>query len=145
MYRSCYYRSCCSSYFSDVVRGYKKRQACTFIKKRLWHRCFPVNCATFLRNLFLQNTSRWLLQTFVTGRKVFRNLSDNVDFFKIIYGKVISSRTLSHLILLRQSCEKCPNFKQTKQAILLIFPYVSPGFYLHYRFAALRFMVFITK
>ena len=108
MYRSCYYRSCCSSYFSYVFREYKKRQACTFIKKGLWHRCFPVNCATFLKNLFLQNTSGWLLQTFVTGRKVFRNLSDIVDFFKIIYGKLISSRTLSHLTLLKQSCEKCP-------------------------------------
>ena len=28
-----------------------------FNKKRLWHRCFPVNFAKFLRHLFLQNTS----------------------------------------------------------------------------------------
>ena len=27
------------------------------LKKRLWHRCFPVNVAKFLRTSFLQNTS----------------------------------------------------------------------------------------
>ena len=32
-------------------------QACNFIKERLWHRCFPVNFAKFLRTPFLQNTS----------------------------------------------------------------------------------------
>ena len=31
---------------------------CNFIKKkRLWHRCFPVNFAKFLKHVFLQNTS----------------------------------------------------------------------------------------
>ena len=35
----------------------------TLLKKRLWHRCFPVNFAKFLRAPFLQNTSgRLLLQ-----------------------------------------------------------------------------------
>ena len=29
----------------------------TLLKKRLWHRCFPVNFAKFLRTPFLQNTS----------------------------------------------------------------------------------------
>ena len=32
--------------------------------KRLWHRCFPVNFAKFLRTPFLQNTSGRLLLTF---------------------------------------------------------------------------------
>ena len=31
------------------------------LKMRLWHRCFPVNFAKFLRTPFLQNTSGWLL------------------------------------------------------------------------------------
>ena len=35
--------------------------ACNFIKKRLWHWCFPVNFAKFLRAPVLQNTSRRLL------------------------------------------------------------------------------------
>ena len=29
----------------------------SLLKKRLWHRCFPVNCVKFLRISFLQNTS----------------------------------------------------------------------------------------
>ena len=37
-----------------VTQGLKPA---TLLKKRLWHRCFPVNFAKFLRNLFLQNTS----------------------------------------------------------------------------------------
>ena len=36
----------------------------SFSKKRLWHRCFPVNFPKFLRTPFLQNTSRRLLLTF---------------------------------------------------------------------------------
>ena len=36
--------------------GSRKRPA-TLLKKRLWHRCFPVNSAKFLRTPFLQNTS----------------------------------------------------------------------------------------
>ena len=35
----------------------------TLLKKRIWHRCFLVNCAKFLRTPFLQSTSgRLLLQ-----------------------------------------------------------------------------------
>ena len=33
----------------------------TILKKRLWHRCFSVNFAIFLRTPFLQNTSGRLL------------------------------------------------------------------------------------
>ena len=33
----------------------------TLLKKRLWHKCFPVNSAKFLRAPLLQNTSGWLL------------------------------------------------------------------------------------
>ena len=29
----------------------------TLLKKRLWHKCFPVNFVKFLRIPFLQNTS----------------------------------------------------------------------------------------
>ena len=35
----------------------------TLLKKRLWHKCFPVNFAIFLRAPLLQNTSGWLLLT----------------------------------------------------------------------------------
>ena len=39
----------------------KKRCSATLLKKRLWHRYFPVNFVKFLRTPFLQNTSGRLL------------------------------------------------------------------------------------
>ena len=36
----------------------------SFLKKRLWHRCFLVNFAKFLRTSFLTEHLRWLLLTF---------------------------------------------------------------------------------
>ena len=38
-------------------------ETCNSIKKRLWHRCFPVNFAKFLRTIFLQNTSGRLIRS----------------------------------------------------------------------------------
>ena len=38
-------------------------RSATLLKKRLWHKCFPVNFVKFLRTPFLQNTSGWLLLT----------------------------------------------------------------------------------
>ena len=35
--------------------------ACNFIKKRLWHLCFPVNFAKFLRVPFLTERLCWML------------------------------------------------------------------------------------
>ena len=81
----------------------------TLVKKRLWHRCFPVNFVKFLRTPFLQNTSgrlllfqsRWL-KTFVC-----RETSSNCKWVKyfnqllcsifMIYDKTISG--LLHSII----------------------------------------------
>ena len=41
------------SFFTLKIRP----KACNFIKKYLWHRCFPVSFAESLRTPFLQNTS----------------------------------------------------------------------------------------
>ena len=40
----------------------------TLLKKRLWHRSFPVNFVKFLRTPFLRNTSGRLLLDMVTGK-----------------------------------------------------------------------------
>ena len=32
----------------SYAKGVLRAQTCNFIKKRLWHRCFPVNFTTFL-------------------------------------------------------------------------------------------------
>ena len=48
----------CQSLFFNKVAGLRPA---TLLKKRLWHRCFPLNFAKFLRTPFLQNTSGRLL------------------------------------------------------------------------------------
>ena len=44
----------CQSFFFNRVAGLRPP---TLLKNRLWHRCFPVNCAKFLRTPFLHNAS----------------------------------------------------------------------------------------
>ena len=52
------------SLFFNKISGLK---FATLLKKRLWHRCLPVNFAKFLRTPFLQNTcGRMLLSVDVT-------------------------------------------------------------------------------
>ena len=48
----------CQSLFFNKVADLRPA---TLLKKRLWHRCFPVNFAKFGRTPFLQNSSGWLL------------------------------------------------------------------------------------
>ena len=50
-----------------------KKRSTTWLKKRLWHKCFPVNFAKFLRTPFLQNGSgRLLLKRFKTRKEMKR-------------------------------------------------------------------------
>ena len=44
----------CQSLFFNKVAGLRPA---AFLKKKLWHRCFPVNFSTFKEHLFSQNTS----------------------------------------------------------------------------------------
>ena len=48
----------CASLIFDKVAGLR---SATLLKKRPWHRCFPVNFAKFLRTPFLTEHLRWLL------------------------------------------------------------------------------------
>ena len=48
----------CQNLFFNKVAGVRLS---TSLKKRLWHRCFPVDFVKFLRTPFLQNTSGRLL------------------------------------------------------------------------------------
>ena len=54
----------CQSLFFNKVADLR---SATLLKKRLWHRCFPVNFAKFLKTPFLQNTSGRLVLTQSTG------------------------------------------------------------------------------
>ena len=44
-----------------------KLKPATLLRKRLWHRCFPVNFAKFLRILFLTQHLWWLLVGGITS------------------------------------------------------------------------------
>ena len=58
----------CQRLFFNKVAGLRPA---TLLKKSLWHRCFPVNFAKFLRTPFLQNTSgRLLLEGLLTNLKL---------------------------------------------------------------------------
>ena len=63
----------CQSLFFNKVAGLRPA---TLLKKRLRHRCFPVNFVKFLRTSFLQNTSGRLLLSLCkliqTGNFLFR-------------------------------------------------------------------------
>ena len=48
----------CQSLFFNKATGLRPAR---LLKKRLWHLCFPLNFAKFIRTLFLQNTSGQLL------------------------------------------------------------------------------------
>ena len=57
----------CQSLFFNKVAGLR---SATLLKKRLWHRCFPVNFAKFLKTPFSHNTSgRLLLLLHCSGKK----------------------------------------------------------------------------
>ena len=75
-------RSHFRSVFSCIRTEYgdfrSKARPATLLKKRLWHGCFPVNFAKFLRTPFLQNTSgRLLLRNEASGEdlKIFGSLT----------------------------------------------------------------------
>ena len=59
----------CQRLFFNKVAG---PRPATLLKKSLWHRCFPINFAKFLRTPFLQNTSGRLLLSF---RESFKRVS----------------------------------------------------------------------
>ena len=63
-----------------------KLQVCNFIKKRLWHRCFPVNFAKFLRSPLLTKHLRWLLlkrSVRVNRSKLFNLMKTNQVLYKV--------------------------------------------------------------
>ena len=58
-----------------VLRNFAKfagPMPATLLKRRLWHRCFPVNFAKFLRTPVLQNTFGRLLLLLLLVRKVMK-------------------------------------------------------------------------
>ena len=66
--REVFCKKSCSEKFPKIHRKkpvpeslFNKVAGLSLQKKRLWHRCFPVNFAKFLRTPFLKNHLPWLL------------------------------------------------------------------------------------
>ena len=55
----------CFYTFKNIFERSSDRRPATFFKKRLWHWCFPVYFAKFIRTPFLQNSSARLLLLWV--------------------------------------------------------------------------------
>ena len=82
-------------------------QPATLLKKRLWHRCFPVNFAKFLRTPFLQNNfGRLLLKQMIFGQ-----------IMKILANKFFSKfEQIQENLLLKLKCSHLPkNFLTRKK------------------------------
>ena len=74
----------CQSHFLNKVAGLRFT---TLLKKRLWHRCFPMNFAKFFRTLFLHNASGRLLLLLLL--LLFLILSVIIIIFNIIIITII--------------------------------------------------------
>ena len=61
----------CQSLFFNKVTDLRPA---TLLKKRLWHKCFPVNLAKFLRTLFSLEYLRWLLLCNSAEYELLRNI-----------------------------------------------------------------------
>ena len=58
----------------------------TLLKKRLWHRCFPVNFWKFLRTLFLDETP--LVAASVSSLKSKSPLFSNIELSQLVYSSI---------------------------------------------------------
>ena len=97
---------CQSIFFNKRKKGKiffdKDLRPATLLKKILWHRCFPVNFAKFLRTPFLQNTSGRLLLFIVTQRRLFATVmllrSLKQVYWKSPYFMSVISTVIAKLI-----------------------------------------------
>ena len=81
----------CSQKFLNIHR---KTPVLEFFKKRLQHRCFPVNIAKFLRTVFLMEHLRWqLLNILLVTEMIFLEY-----FFNACSSIQFSEKSLSHTL-----------------------------------------------
>ena len=73
----------------------------TLLKKRLWHKCFPVNFAKFLRTPFLTEHFQWLLLQitnipfqlpYLTFNNHKKKLDESIKFLGVLLGEERASR-----------------------------------------------------
>ena len=109
----------CHSIFFNKVPGLRPA---TLLKNRLWHRCFPVNFAKFLRTPFLQNTSGRLLL-----KAIFFSWTELLE--NLLLAKYLISVTLTlHFvgcsldISWNHENENCGTSKKSKPCFRFLYP-----------------------
>ena len=94
-------------------------QSCDFIKRRLQHRCFPVNIAKFLRTTFFIEHLWWLLLNFlqnllkITVKKVISQWRFSQKFLRNHF-LVLAATFLLKITLLQVFPNFCFSFKHVR-------------------------------
>ena len=99
---------CLSLFFNKVA----SRRSATLLKKKLWHRCFPVDFAKFLRTPFFYSFAKFLRTPFV------RNTSERL----LLWTTASETSNTKYLGLIKRSkvqeknksCKRALNFDQWK-------------------------------
>ena len=81
----------CQSFFFNKVAGLAPA---TLLKKRLWHRCFPVNFVKFLRTPFYIEHLWWLLLLMCNS---FRRTASFVEHFIFLSDKIILNQEVKKI------------------------------------------------
>ena len=96
----------CQGLFFNKVAGLKPA---TLLKKRIWHRCFPVNFEKFLRTSFFIEHLRWLL---LWGTKYW--LKSKIKSKQWFWGSAFTSKEF------RSACT--PIFQNSSEWLRLLQP-----------------------
>ena len=118
----CIGKNLCQSLFFNKVAGLRPA---TSLKKRLWHRCFPVNFAKFLRTPFLLDDSSVLLTYSVPMFPfyfiVFQSTNCNTILKSMKVKMNISTYEVSQKNLLHwKNAQILPTLKHTKKTFTTV-------------------------
>ena len=86
----------CQSPFFNKVAGLRPA---TLLKKRLWHRCFPVNFAKFLRTPFFTKHLRWLLEMPLTFMYISERSNSINNRCYILLLELVNTKCKAYVIL----------------------------------------------
>ena len=98
----------CQSIFYNKVASLRPA---TLLKKRHWHRCFPVNFVKFLTTPFLQNTSGRMLLNFTWGSSITID-GKSKHVYVLCFSSYLVVFDKSKVVVVSRCC--------TKQALLKI-------------------------
>ena len=97
-------------------------KAWNFIKKRLWHRYFPVNFPQFFEKPYLKNTSKWLLLLIPPFQpnclffpSLFSFIIDNCKY-GILLRKCLKMKVVKTIFLWQKSLDICWVLRQILKA-----------------------------